>query len=407
MKIDATLTKIFALESDSRSLQTAACLLLLTLMSAFLMPMSVDALLGLWLAGVFLIQRPAHPDIVKLRYDPLFLLTLFLLTYFGVSAFWSPEAGLKNLVQLWLRITYIFVFLTCMVAAFDRIPQFENRLVVSVAASAAVSALLCIIAYVIDTPADERLTGLFRFNNPGKAGRAFCAAFPFAMLLVCASRGKTRALGAVALGLLLLALYLTDTRAAWLAVIFTVLVLLLSQTLQRARNFALMFCSACLLGVLLLNQLLQIEVVNELLLPRGESFRLSIWKANLARALEANIWLGASQLVDPRVVVDGHSFRGAHNMYLSVFMQGGVVGLMAFLGVVLVTTLRLMGNMHRSLARLGLCLLIGGAVAFIFGGDRIIDKVNYVWLFLWLPVAIALSMHPPTLSNEGNAARSA
>jgi len=81
-------------------------------------------------------------------------------------------------------------------------------------------------------------------------------------------------------------------------------------------------------------------------------------------------------------------------MYLSVGGHIGLPGLTLFLGLLLWISLRLFRNLNAAPARLGLCLLVAGCAMFIFNGDRLIDKVNFVWYVVWFPLAVALSFNP-------------
>ena len=70
------------------------------------------------------------------------------------------------------------------------------------------------------------------------------------------------------------------------------------------------------------------------------------------------------------------------------FFYGGLVGLGLFATF---TALALFGtarpySYHRALLMFGLATLL-------FDGDRLIEKVNFIWFVVWVPVGLALATH--------------
>ncbi|MCZ6829456.1 MAG: O-antigen ligase family protein [Gammaproteobacteria bacterium] len=402
-----------ALQSSHRQAQFTALgkmgwLIALIMGSVFLVPMPVDAIFGLGLLLLLLTHTEAAESARRITRDRLFWCGSALLLYLGASAFWSLGMDWMGVTQIWLRIAFIMTFTLVVAASLSELPGCETRIRHAVILGVLVCALITIVWFYLVPPADARLQGLFRFNNPGRAGRMYSATLPFALCVIQVDRGRWRALGVCALVAAGVALLLTDTRAAWLAGAVGMMVYGIATHQRDSLRFTgvLVFC--CVVAALFALWAIDNTTVRSSLFPRGDSFRLGIWSEHFKHVLEGNYWFGRGQLVENWVVVDGHRFRGAHNMYLSILGQGGVVGLLLFLTTLAWVGIRLLLHLDLSQARLGLGLLLAGCAAFLLNGDRIIDKVNFVWFVLWFPMGIALAVpntrrHPGTTSQPSAA----
>lgn len=385
-------------------LADAAAVLLLLIGTVFLVPMAADGLLGLLLGWMVFKQKESSKQLLSFAADPLFICAALIVIYIGISGFWSPGGSAKGLIQLWLRISLIAVFLITLSAGLRGIRAFDQYLSHTVVLGALISAILCISWYLYAPPADYRLQGLFRFDNPGRSGRMYSAALPFAVFAVVYRKGAWRRLGALAFAVATIALVLSGTRAAWIAATLSTITFGLAILRPKETHFFILFSIAGCVLIALFAWALEHPEAKAALLPRGDSYRFEIWQANLQFVLDSIPWYGGGVLVDHWVTVGQQSFRGAHNMYLSVLIQTGLGGLAVFLTMIALTALRLVRHLNAPIAKLGLSLLVGGCVAFIFGGDRLVDKVNYIWFVIWIPVGIALSFGPlqPTLAAKAD-----
>ena len=104
-------------------------------------------------------------------------------------------------------------------------------------------------------------------------------------------------------------------------------------------------------------------------------------------------WLfGRGILSDSTVVTPAMTFDHAHNLYLSITEQGGLVALALYLVVLLKTILILFKNYEESDAKFGLAVLILGLAAQLLDLEHLVDKVGIPWFIIWLPIAIALGI---------------
>lgn len=370
--------------------------------SVFLVPMAADAVLGLALLWLLLRDPEAAESIGRITRDRLFWCGLALLLYLGCSVFWSPGVDWQGAGQIWLRLAFIIGFTLAVAASLGQLPACGTRICHAVILGVLVCTAITLTWFYLAPPEGGRLQGLFRFNNPGRAGPMYAATLPFALCAIQLERGRWRLLGACALVAAIVAVLLTDTRAAWLTAVIAILVHVIATLQRDSLRFTgiLVFC--CALALLFAVWAAEDPALRSLLFPRGGSFRYEIWRAHFNDALQGNYWFGWGQLVDHWVVVDRWEFRGGHNMYLSLFGHGGVLGLLLFLSTLLWIGCRLLRHLELPQARIGIALLLAGSGAFFLNGDRIIDNVNFIWFVLWYPMGIALAA-PGAVSHSAKA----
>ena len=81
----------------------------------------------------------------------------------------------------------------------------------------------------------------------------------------------------------------------------------------------------------------------------------------------AGLWFGLGVLAPDDVVLQGRAFAHPHSLYLASALQGGLVGLLLLLGVLLVAGFNLYRVRWLEEARLGLALLAAGMSAYLLG----------------------------------------
>ena len=372
------------------------CLIAVVLLmgSVYIMPMALDSVLGLCLLYQITRDHDWRLKCATLWRDPLSKCWLLLLTYIGLSLFWSQQWQFTDLVQVSLRALLCLCFIYTLSNGAGENRSFARLLWRTVAICALTSALICIFLWFYAPPDHDRLTGLFRLNNAGKAGRMYAAALPILLSGCLLDRGQWKALSATALLASLVALVGTDTRSAWLAGLVGSACLLIAIWQPRPRTFVILTVS---LGGALLAALLAVAThpnpeVSAALLPRGDSLRLEIWAAHLRHAVQEFPLFGGGLLAELEVALDNRAIRGAHSMYLSTAFQLGLPGLALFGVTSLWTGLRLLRHLQLPVARLALSLLLLGLTTYVFNGDRLIDKLNFVWFVTWFPLGVALSL---------------
>ncbi len=379
----------------AKAIGTPLLLAIALLASIYLLPMAADAVLGLALLYVAATGGELKKQCHVLLDDALGKLTLLLVIYLCLSVLWSSQWELQDLAQTWMRALLCLCVLITLANTSPQSAAAHTFMSRAIAVSVVLSALVCIALWLQNPPDDGRLNGLFRLNNPGKAGRSYAAALPFLLFAFLVHSGRWLA----TLGILLAtaAVILTDTRAAWLGAFAGAATVLLSTWHGNRKRFlrlgilTIAVCAAVLAGFALHPD----PEVRALLLPRGDSFRLQIWSDHWHYILEEVAIFGGGYLASLEIDLGNTTTTGAHNMYLSVALQIGLPGLALFLTIIGGTALRLYRNLELPVARMALGLLACSLVVYVFNGDRLLDKVNFIWLATWLPIAIALSLHKP------------
>ncbi|MCX2982611.1 O-antigen ligase domain-containing protein [Halieaceae bacterium IMCC14734] len=379
-----------------------AWLLAVILGGVFLLPMAFDVLLGIALLAVLIQYSELHAPVLRVLKDPLYLCALALLLYLSASVLWSANISPKGVAQLWLRMLFVMVFVLGLAVAHQRTSITLLRACQVVAIAALLCALLSLILFYMYPPADSRLEGPFRLENPGRIGRMLAVALLFAITLFQLERGRWRWLAALSFVVCSMALINTGTRSAWLAAVFGIFCwLLVSWHPKLNKAVAVAGVGSVLLALLLYVMTYHPELSAQLF-PRGDSFRMSIWQANLRDILDGHVWFGWGQLVEHRVEMGGYLFRGTHNMFLAMLAAGGLPALVMFCVVLGWTGLRLVRHAGGAAATLGLVLLIAGVAGFLFNGDRIIDKVNFVWFVVWVPLGFAIGLSQQSTLDDSN-----
>lgn len=379
----------------STSLQVAGWLVILVFGSVMFVPKEFEVFAGLGLLAALWMMPERSSELLRISRDPLFLCTLALLCYMSLSVNWSERTDWTRHVQAWGRTLLLSCFLLAISASLLRIPEFELRLIRFVMLATAIVAILCLLLFAINTPEDGRMQGLFRFNNTGRAGRIFGAMLPicFAGVLVFSGRWRIAALVSLAAGII--AVYATDTRAAWVGGSLGLCCFVIAVWQRTALRFTLFFVALGLVALLgFFYGYRNVPGFASLFFPRGDSFRLGIWYAYYTDIMEQARWIGWGIATEHYTQIKHHSFRGAHNMYLSVMGMIGIPGLLLFLTTLGWSGVRLVRSIELPVSRLGLSLLVTGATAFLVSGDRLIDKVGFVWFVFWLPIAMAIAVRP-------------
>ena len=144
----------------------------------------------------------------------------------------------------------------------------------------------------------------------------------------------------------------------------------------------------CLIPVTLIASYL--SGFTELMLKRSTSFRPEIWQATITQWLNGNLMLGAGIQTAFDLYIAPNKFMHPHSLYLSTLYYGGILGL----GLLLMSIGRLFWVLlHKAdldVKTYALPLLVFGLVTLLFDGNRLVAKVDFLWLCFWLPVALTL-----------------
>ncbi len=331
------------------------------------------------------------------------LLLLGLLAWVVLSSLFNTDSG--KAPAYWLKIVGLIVLYVFAVASLVRHQKAFNGLLIAVAVLAVLFAWLTLYYQfgVLEKPLeynkirlDGRLSelgwrGLADLRHPVIAGLYYGV---FAVLLTYLFVGlKVRVWQAalLALGMLGLLAYvlLTFSRGAWFSTAAGGFALLLLFSNTRSRS---LIGGGCLL-MLVIVYLFWPEIQHEL--ERGVSNRDLIW-ANWAERFPEFWSLGAGAGADFLFVFPGgwFSVRHAHSLYLQLWYEYGIVGIILF--ALLLLSLLWKGWQCRAqpLARLGVALLVYAMVAMVSDVYAIFHRPSPYWVLFWFPVGILLGVRP-------------
>jgi O-antigen ligase len=341
------------------------------------------------LALSMLVSVRSWNDVFRLR---LVWVILGFLAFLCVSALWSQTFTWRGLFSISARALLVFLFVVALAECQLRgqVQLWLGRVLAVVGTGAAVAA---IVLYWSEPPPGGRLSGFGQLDNPVVIGLILGAVLVMlAHLLMSDPDRRWRWIGVFGASTVFYAIYLSGSRNAMVSSLLGVMVLFFSTRIRDPQRFSAASAACLILGLAMLAALLNNEASRELLLPRGDSFRLGIWSDVLARIFSEGPIFGFGILTVDMVQVEGLTFSHPHNMYLAVLFQGGVTALILFLILIVGTVDRLFASYSQRAAKLAIGLLAMALSSYMFDGHEIIDKVGETWFLFWLPVGISLGL---------------
>ena len=333
----------------------------------------------------------------------LFLLVVFV-CWAGVSAIWAeyPAKSLETVTR-YAPNAMLFVIVYSGCRSRTDVMWVIGALVIGTLISAAYG-----LAVQTDPAAEGRLSGAL--GNANETGAVLAIGVALAAGLALALRGKPwlRLAALAAVPMCLIALFLTDSRGGLLALGAVLAAGLLLA--RHARGKALIATVVAVLGVVLYVTTFATPQAREHLLNEsgGGTGRTDIWTVGW-RMVEANPVVGIGSgnyssssvhyLLQPGVIrrddfiVD--TPKVAHNTYLQVLAELGVVGLVLFLAILVYVVLSGLKAVRRfaeagdremeMIARAVLVAIAGLFMACVFGSR---EYSNQFWLLLSLAPAL-------------------
>jgi hypothetical protein len=323
----------------------------------------------------------------------LIVLTTLFLVYMALSVAWSSsdERVIKSLAEALL----VFTFCLSIPISLTRFHWFLNTLVVLVILAAMVNCGYSIYLHFAlpdyQPLPEPRLYSLGRLSNPvvGALSYGFATVLA-AYMILREERWITKVAYTVAALLFIWAIVLTGSRGVYLALAAGVSV---GVFLRYLGNLKIQ-----LLGVVFtlafLALIAYLFLGSEMLFKRALSFRPEIWTEFIARTIAGNIWVGVGMTTDSTFQLPELLIKHPHSVLVSTFYYGGTIGLLTYLVIIVKSILALQQHKASNLRLLGTMLLVFGLTATLLDGDEIVTKVNYLWLLIWIPVAIAMARPP-------------
>lgn len=376
-----------------------AVLLVACFVSVVLLSSQSRASYPTYALALFMIATTAQwRDVLDL---PLMRWILALLIWLSISTFWSDPFELRTAVSVWVRALLVF----CFVVAFAECQlrgQLQHWMGIALTVFGAIAVIAAITYFHLENPADGRLKGLGQLDTHVIAALVYGGIGLFALRFFNTyPRISSRILAVFVLVAIGYAVFESDSRNAWVSVLLGVGVFMLANRVAEARQFLVSVVTMGVIFAVLLGLLLLGDGSQEILLPRGDSYRLLIWENTLSQFTQGSYFIGRGILTSDDVEIGGMLFEHPHNMYIAIFHQGGAVGVLIYLVVIFKSFSILLEHYHHKDAKLALGLLTIAVSAYLLDGHELIDKVGDTWLLFWLPVAVAVGLQwRPTKLRE-------
>ncbi len=324
--------------------------------------------------------------------SPLMWMVVGLLGYLCASATWSEAPSARDTFGIIIRGLLILLF-TVALAECQLRGHVQRWLARALAIVGSLAAAAAIAWFVMEPNSHGRLFGLGQLDNPVVAALIFGAVVVLVLhLLLVEKEARWRSVAWISVIIVLVAIYLTGSRNAWIGVVCACGVLLLSHLITDRQKFVAAVLALLFLAFVGISALIANETTREWLLPRGDSFRLDIWANALSTTWEGARWFGFGILTPDSITLDHRTFSHPHSMYIAVFFQGGLIGLLLFAALTLGAIRTLVEEYGQPSAKLALGLLVLALTSYLLDGHELVDKVGETWFLYWLPIGLAVGM---------------
>ena len=189
--------------------------------------------------------------------------------------------------------------------------------------------------------------------------------------------------------ILLAAVFVTSARTAWIAIATSLLVFLLFEIKRNKLKVLSVY------SVLVVLALFYLSLFYSLDFARGLTHRDTIWLGLLSNLENVRDWVfGAGPAASVSFVkLPNNTYAvHAHNIYVETIYRNGLLGLVLFLSLVLLSVREFILSASKKEAVFFIAIICSGSVAMFFDFSNLIYSPNLVWLWLWFPVAVSLSV---------------
>jgi hypothetical protein len=313
--------------------------------------------------------------------------------YLSLSALWATDASLS---QSGKYLGYGFLLATFVLGVplmKSQFPEFLKWFLMTLVLSATISCIYSIYLYLSLPdyhPLDEeRLYALGRLRNPVISALSYGVVASICFNLILSEKSYIRWLWLACFSALLLAILMTETRGVWVGLLASIpCIVLLQKSLSWRAKGLIFFSLIATLAAALLTTWLG-GYWDEVLL-RSTSFRPEIWTKAVQVTMDASPLLGHGAPAVSELMIDGTAHKHAHSIYFATFFYGGIIGLLLLLAL-LASSFRELSKMEISgPVILAASTLLYSVIVLLFDGDRLLEKVDFLWVVFWLPVSLVL-----------------
>jgi len=317
---------------------------------------------------------------------PLFQTIVAYILYLLLSGFWSDTLDWYRLGQkATVAVNLIsFIAVTHFLVHWNR--SLFERMLQACILFATFAAVISIVVFYSNNPFPAtRLNPIGSLTNVNEFSNVYGIFALLAAFFVMRFPGRgLNWVFILSIGAFICVAWFGQSRTAFTALIIALLTLV--SLMQKNKRLLCLAALAVLTGLLFLAFP---EVVDQLF-ERGPGLRPLIWAAVLDEAQSAPVF-GHGLASTLSVGISGYTFETAHNAFLMLFWQGGAVGVMIFL-LLLVVAFRHAWSWGQQQGDFSVfCILIFAVCTMMTGVDTLIERPRDQWMLFWLPLALLLS----------------
>ncbi|MCL8315597.1 O-antigen ligase family protein [Enterobacter cloacae subsp. cloacae] len=316
---------------------------------------------------------------------PALGMTGAFLLYFSLSNLWAESSHLSSAIS---HSFYLFIFL-CLYRQCEL--QERKKYIIGAAYLGIVALTILTLVYVNkDHIFQNRLSRAFPFSpdNVIDLGGYMALGILLSAILVRETRNYWFY---IPVPLLLVCLILTQSRGPFLSMIVAAIVAFLCKPKW---NFKLL--AGSLIVLLAIGSILYFSGFFDIFIKRAEestragSVRFGIWQHAFEVAKQKMIFGWGFNKELEFINGYGQPVTTTHSLYLATFLKGGVVGLLLLLSMILFAgrqCLRHLAANHKA----EIAVIVFALMFYVTQGMFVISNPREYWVLFWLPLAIIFS----------------
>lgn len=316
---------------------------------------------------------------------PALGMTGAFLLYFSLSNLWAESSHLSSAIS---HSFYLFIFL-CLYRQCEL--QERKKYIIGAAYLGIVALTILTLVYVNKEHIfQNRLSRAFPFSpdNVIDLGGYMALGILLSAILVRETRNYWFY---IPVPLLLVCLILTQSRGPFLSMIVAAIVAFLCKPKW---NFKLL--AGSLIVLLVIGSILYFSGFFDIFIKRAE-------ESSRAGSVRFGIWQHAFEVAKQKMIFGwgfnkelefingyGQPVTTTHSLYLATFLKGGVVGLLLLLSMILFAgrqCLRHLAANHKA----EIAVIVFALMFYVTQGMFVISNPREYWVLFWLPLAIIFS----------------
>ncbi|ASQ15977.1 O-antigen ligase family protein [Enterobacter cloacae] len=316
---------------------------------------------------------------------PALGMTGAFLLYFSLSNLWAESSHLSSAIS---HSFYLFIFL-CLYRQCEL--QERKKYIIGAAYLGIVALTILTLVYVNkDHIFQNRLSRAFPFSpdNVIDLGGYMALGILLSAILVRETRNYWFY---IPVPLLLVCLILTQSRGPFLSMIVAAIVAFLCKPKW---NFKLL--AGSLIVLIVISSILYFSGFFDIFIKRAE-------ESSRAGSVRFGIWQHAFEVAKQKMIFGwgfnkelefingyGQPVTTTHSLYLATFLKGGIVGLLLLLSMILFAgrqCLRHLAANHKA----EIAVIVFALMFYVTQGMFVISNPREYWVLFWLPLAIIFS----------------